>query len=420
MRPDSHSVRRDDRAPPRVARAGVAPVARMTDLELGARRTLIRVDLNVPLDDGAVSSDRRIRAALPTIRRACVARARVILLSHLGRPAEGRFDERYSLKPVARRLSELLGREVRVERDWLGGVEVGEGEVVLCENVRFERGESSNDEPLSRRMAALCEVFVMDAFGAAHRAHASTHGVARFAPVACAGPLLSAEIEALSAALDNPPRPLVAIVGGAKVSTKLAVLDNLCGIVDRLIVGGGIANTFIACAGHDVGKSLYEPAFLDEARRLMARMRARGGTTPIPVDVVCAKRCAADAEAAVKPVEEVAVDDVILDLGPRSAARLRGILEEAGAVVWNGPLGVFEFDQFGEGTRVLCEAIAAGDAFSVAGGGDTVAAAEKYGIVERISCVSTGGGAFLEFIEGRKLPAVEILKQRARGDSTTT
>jgi phosphoglycerate kinase len=387
----------------------------MSELDLAGKRVLIRLDLNVPLKDGKVADDTRIRASLPTIELAMKAGARVMLMSHLGRPEEGVFEEKYSLTPVAEHLGGLLGRPVRVERDWLNGVEADAGEVVLCENVRFNKGEKKNDEELSKRMAALCDVYVMDAFGTAHRAQASTHGVARFAPVACAGPLLVAELEALGKALDNPARPMVAIVGGSKVSTKLTVLDSLGGIVDQLIVGGGIANTFIAAAGHDVGKSLYEADLVPEAARLTAAARERGADIPVPVDVVCGKAFAADAEATLKPVEEVASDDMIFDVGPRTSDALEKIIRAAGTIVWNGPVGVFEFDQFGEGTRRMAQAIAESSAFSIAGGGDTLAAVAKYGIADRLSYISTGGGAFLEFLEGKKLPAVAILEERARG-----
>ena len=389
------------------------PVAKMSELDLKGKRVLIREDLNVPVKDGQVADDTRIRASLPTIEQALAAGARVMVMSHLGRPKAGEFAEEFSLKPVAARLSELLGREVPLVRDWLDGVEVAPGELVLCENVRFNVGEKQNDETLSRKMAQLCDIYVMDAFGTAHRAEASTHGVGLYAPVACAGPLLAAELDALGKALGNARRPLVAIVGGSKVSTKLTVLDSLSGVVDRLIVGGGIANTFIAAAGYKVGKSLYEADLLDEARRLIEAARAKGGEIPVPVDVVCAKAFAEDAEATVKNVEDVEDDDLILDVGPRTAAQYAELLKSAGTIVWNGPVGVFEFDQFGEGTKALAEAIAASSGFSIAGGGDTLAAVAKYGVGDRISYISTGGGAFLEFLEGKKLPAVEMLEQRA-------
>ena len=388
-------------------------VVRMADLDLAGKRVLIREDLNVPVKDGKVTSDARIRAALPTIRKAHEAGAAVMLMSHLGRPSEGRPDDAFSLLPVAARLSELLGFEVPLVRDWIDGVEVQPGAVVLLENVRFLAGEKACDEGLARKMAALCDVFVMDAFGTAHRAQASTYGVAEFAPVACAGPLLAAELEALGRALDDPARPLVAIVGGSKVSTKLDVLDALAGIVDYLIVGGGIANTFIAAAGHDVGKSLHEADMLETARRLAAGGAGRA-QIPVPTDVVVAGEFA-DVEGTTRAVDAVSGDEMILDIGPETAARFSDIIAAAGTVIWNGPVGVFEFDNFGAGTRALAEAIAASDAFSVAGGGDTLAAIDKYGVADRISYISTGGGAFLEFVEGKKLPAVEMLERRAAG-----
>jgi len=388
-------------------------VIRMPELELSGKRVLIREDLNVPVDGGKVASDARIRASLPTIRAALDAGAAVMLMSHLGRPTEGQPDDKFSLQPVADRLSELLGRDVPLVRDWIDGVDVSPGNVVLLENVRFLDGEKACDDGLARKMAALCDIFVMDAFGTAHRAQASTYGVAEHAPVACAGPLLAAELEALGKALDNPARPLVAIVGGSKVSTKLDVLDALAGIVDYLIVGGGIANTFIAAAGHDVGKSLYEADMLDTARRLAAGGAGRA-EIPLPTDVVVAAEFA-NVEGTTKAVDAVSGDEMILDIGPETAARFSEIIAEAGTVIWNGPVGVFEFDNFGAGTEVLAEAISASDAFSVAGGGDTLAAIDKYGVADRISYISTGGGAFLEFVEGKKLPAVEVLERRAAG-----
>ncbi len=391
-------------------------VIKMTDLDLAGKRVLIREDLNVPIKDGKVASDKRIRASLPTIEHAMKAGARVMLMSHLGRPTEGEYDEQYSLRPVAEHLGGLLGREVRLIQDYLEHPpELADGEVVLLENVRFNKGEKKNDEGLARKYAALCDVFVMDAFGTAHRAQASTYGVAQFAPVACAGPLLAAELEALGKALRDPERPMVAIVGGSKVSTKLTVLDSLSRIVDQLIVGGGIANTFIAAAGYNVGKSLYEPDLVAEAKRLMEAARAKGGEIPVPVDVVCAKEFSEDAPAETKPVDQVADDDMIFDVGPETSRRYAEIVKAAGTVVWNGPVGVFEFDQFGEGTRALALAIAESSAFSIAGGGDTLAAVDKYGVADRISYISTGGGAFLEFLEGKTLPAVAILEQRAAG-----
>ena len=491
-------------------------ILRMTDTDLRGKRVLIREDLNVPVQDGAVTSDARIRAALPTIRYALDQNAQVFILSHLGRPKEGRYDEALSLKPVAARLSELLGKPVPLRRDWLDALECAPGSAVLCENVRFNKGEKQDDEPLARRMAALCDVFVMDAFGTAHRAEASTHGVARFARTACAGPLLVGELEALERALQNPARPLVAIVAGSKVSTKLTVLESLLAKVDKLIVGGGIANTFLAasgvsvgkslcdvfvmdafgtahraeasthgvvrfartaCAGPllvgelealeralqqparplvaivagskvstkltvlesllakvdqlivgggiantflaatgvSVGKSLCEADLVEVARRLMEQARARGAEIPLPTDVVVAKEFAATAHADVRSIHEVGADEMILDIGPDTADRLSGMLQEAGTILWNGPVGVFEFEQFGEGTRAIARAIARSGAFSLAGGGDTLAAIEKYGVEDGISYISTGGGAFLEFVEGKTLPAVAVLEERANG-----
>jgi len=387
-------------------------VIQMADVELSGKRVLIREDLNVPVADGVVTSDARIRAALPTIKAALGANAAVMLVSHLGRPTEGEPDEKFSLQPVAHRLSELLGRDVPLVKDWIDGVQVEAGDVVILENVRFLAGEKSCDEGLAQKMAALCDIFVMDAFGTAHRAQASTYGVAEHAPIACAGPLLVAELDALAKALDNPARPFVAIVGGSKVSTKLTVLDSLAKVVDCLIVGGGIANTFIAAAGHDVGKSLYEADMLDVARELAANRSARA-EIPVPTDVVVADEFSADATATTKNIDAVASNELILDIGPETAGRFAKILAGAGTIIWNGPVGVFEFDSFGAGTKALAEAIAASDAFSVAGGGDTLAAIDKYGVADRISYISTGGGAFLEFVEGKKLPAVAILEKRA-------
>lgn len=388
-------------------------VLRMTELDLRDKRVLIREDLNVPIEDGVISSDARIRAALPSLRAAVGAGARVIVLSHLGRPKEGEFSAEDSLAPVAVRLGELLGQPVRLQRDWLDGVECAPGEVVLCENVRFNKGEKKDDETLARRMAALCDIFVMDAFGTAHRAEASTHGVARFAPIACAGPLLVAELGALSLALAQPARPLVAIVAGSKVSTKLTVLESLLGKVDKLIVGGGIANTFLAANGIAIGKSLHEPDMLDTARGLLAEAVARGVEIPLPTDVVVAEAFSPTAVATVRPVDEVRPHELILDIGPQTAARFAGLLAGAGTILWNGPVGVFEFDPFGGGTETLAKAIAASPAFSLAGGGDTLAAIEKYGVASGISYISTGGGAFLEFVEGKTLPAVAMLESRA-------
>ena len=388
------------------------PVRRMLDLKLKGQRVLIREDLNVPVEGGVITSDARIRASLPTIRAARDAGARVMLLSHLGRPKEGEFSAENSLQPVATRLGELLGSPVRLVRDWLDGVECAPGEVVLCENVRFNKGEKKDDEALSRRMAALCDIFVMDAFGTAHRAEASTHGVARFAPIACAGPLLVGELEALERALAKPARPLVAIVAGSKVSTKLTVLESLLSKVDQLIVGGGIANTFLAATGVAVGKSLHEPEMLDTARALLAQAKAKGTSIPLPTDVVVAKEFSSTAVATTRSVETVAADELILDIGPSTARSLATLLQSAGTILWNGPVGVFEFDAFAGGTRVIAEAIAASPAFSLAGGGDTLAAIEKFGVESGISYISTGGGAFLEFVEGKTLPAVAALEAR--------
>jgi phosphoglycerate kinase len=384
----------------------------MADLDLSGKRVLIRQDLNVPVKNGKVTSDIRIQASVPTIRQALEKGAAVMLMSHLGRPEEGVYDEASSLKPVAERLSELLGKPVRLEKDWIDGVEIQPGEVVLCENVRFNAGEGKNKDELGQKMAALCDVFVMDAFGTAHRAQASTHSVAKFAKVACAGPLLASELDALGRALETPAKPLVAIVGGSKVSTKLTVLKSLSEKVDQLIVGGGIANTFIAAAGFPVGKSLYEPDLIGEAKQLIAMAKQNGSDIPVPVDVVCAKEFSETAAATVKKVSEVADDDMIMDIGPETAKQYAEILTSAKTIVWNGPVGVFEFDQFGGGTQSLAEAIAESPAFSIAGGGDTLAAIDKYGISDKVSYTSTGGGAFLEFLEGKELPAVAILKTR--------
>ncbi|WP_024297475.1 phosphoglycerate kinase [Methylomicrobium lacus] len=387
-------------------------VKRMADLDLSGKRVLIRQDLNVPVKNGKVTSDIRIQASVPTIVEALEKGAAVMLMSHLGRPEEGVYDEASSLKPVAERLAELLGKPVRLEKDWIDGIQIQPGEVVLCENVRFNAGEGKNKDELGQKMAALCDVFVMDAFGTAHRAQASTHSVAKFAKVACAGPLLASELDALGKALETPAKPLVAIVGGSKVSTKLTVLKTLSEKVDQLIVGGGIANTFIAAAGFPVGKSLYEPDLIDDAKQLIALAKQNGSDIPVPVDVVCAKEFSETAVATVKKVSEVAEDDLIMDIGPETAKLYAEILTSAKTIVWNGPVGVFEFDQFGGGTKALAEAIAESPAFSIAGGGDTLAAIDKYGISDKVSYTSTGGGAFLEFLEGKELPAVAILKTR--------
>ena len=383
---------------------------RMLDQDLEGMRVLIRQDLNVPVHAGQVASDARIRASLPTIESALNAGGRVMLMSHLGRPTEGQFDAQYSLAPVADHLSKLLGLKVRLCVDWLDGIDLSSADVVLCENVRFNVGELANDSELSQRIADNCDIFVMDAFGTAHRAHASTHGVAQFAPVACAGPLLVAELEALHRALDDPARPMIAIVGGAKVSTKLTVLESLATVVDQLIPGGGIANTFIAAAGYGVGKSLIEVDLIPQAKRLMQLTEAKGSGIPVPTDVVVSTELSPSASAQVKPVSAIRDNDMILDIGPETAERFAAMMSTAGTVLWNGPVGVFEFDQFGEGTRILGQAIAASSAYSIAGGGDTLAAVDKYNIASDVSYISTGGGAFLEFLEGKDLPAVSILE----------
>ncbi|RBO86378.1 phosphoglycerate kinase [Marinomonas aquiplantarum] len=384
-------------------------VIKMKDLDLANKRVLIREDLNVPVKNGKVTSDARIRAALPTIKLALEAGAKVMVMSHLGRPTEGQYEEEFSMLPVAQHLSTMLGQDVPLVKDWLDGVDVAAGQLVLVENVRFNPGEKKDDEALAKKMAALCDVFVMDAFGTAHRAQASTHGVAKFAPVACAGPLLAAELEALEKALATPARPMAAIVGGSKVSTKLTVLESLSDKVDQLIVGGGIANTFLAAAGFPVGKSLYEEDLIPQAKALMAKT-----SIPLPEDVVVATEFAADAKATIKDAKDVAADDMILDIGPKAAAAFSALLEESQTIIWNGPVGVFEFDQFGEGTKALSMSIANSAGFSIAGGGDTLAAVDKYDIAEQVSYISTGGGAFLEFVEGKVLPAVAMLESRAQ------
>jgi len=386
----------------------------MSELDLHGQRVLIREDLNVPIDDhGRITSTQRLDAALPTIKAARDAGAKVMVLSHLGRPKEGQFDEASSLAPVAAWLGDKLGKPVRLLRDYLDGVDVADGEVVVLENCRMNAGEGKDDEALSKKYAALCDIFVMDAFGTAHRAQASTHGVIRFAPIAAAGPLLCAELDALGKALEHPAHPLLAIVAGSKVSTKLTLLDNLIGTVDQLIVGGGIANTFIAALGHSVGNSLVEPDLIDAAKKVLADARRRGAEVPLPVDVVVAPAFSANAPATVKAVDAVQDDEMILDIGPETARRYAELIAKAGTVVWNGPVGVFEFDAFGKGTETLARAIAASPAFSIAGGGDTLAAVDKYGIADKVSYISTGGGAFLEFLEGKELPAVAALKARA-------
>lgn len=393
------------------------PIIKMTDLELSGKRVLIREDLNVPVKEGKVASDARIKASLPTIKLALQAGAKVMVMSHLGRPTEGEYADEFSLQPVVDYLSNALKDQlsagVRLEKDYLNGVDVADGELVVLENVRFNKGEKKNDEALSKQYAALCDVYVMDAFGTAHRAQASTHGAGQYAPVACAGPLLAAELDALGKALEAPARPLLAIVGGSKVSTKLTVLDSLSGKVNQLIVGGGIANTFIAAQGHEVGKSLYEEDLIPEAKRLIAAAQENGGDIPVPVDVVTGKAFSESAAAELKAVTEVAEDDMIFDIGPQTAEQLAELIKSAGTIVWNGPVGVFEFDQFGEGTKTLAHAIANSNAFSIAGGGDTLAAVDKYDIASKISYISTGGGAFLEFLEGKELPAVAMLEARA-------
>ncbi|AXQ96873.1 phosphoglycerate kinase [Pseudoalteromonas piscicida] len=389
-------------------------VIKMADLDLNGKRVLIREDLNVPIKDGKVASDARIRAALPSIKLALEKGAKVMVMSHLGRPTEGEYDAQYSMQPVVDYLNDTLSQDVRLVTDYLDGVDVQDNEVIVFENVRFNVGEKKDDEVLAKKLAALCDVYVMDAFGTAHRAQASTHGVGLYAEVACAGPLLAAELDALGKALDNPARPLVAIVGGSKVSTKLTVLDSLSKVVDQLVTGGGIANTFIAAAGNPVGKSLYEADLIPEANKLVAAARANDGDIPVPTDVVVGNEFSESAVATIKDVSEVSDEDMIFDIGPDTATQLAEIIANAGTVVWNGPVGVFEFDQFGNGTEAIANAIAKSSAFSIAGGGDTLAAIDKYGVEQDISYISTGGGAFLEFLEGKTLPAVAMLEQRAR------
>ncbi len=384
----------------------------MDDFDLAGKRVLIRQDLNVPVKDGVVTSDARIRASIPTINKALEAGAAVMVMSHLGRPTEGQPEEEFSLKPVVDYLTKALTAPVSLAKDYLAGVNAQAGQVTILENVRFNPGEKKNEDDLARQYAALCDVFVMDAFGTAHRAQASTHGVAKFANDACAGPLLAAELDALGKALENPKRPLVAIVGGSKVSTKLTVLDSLASKVDQLVVGGGIANTFIAASGHGIGKSLVEMDLVDEAKRLMQQAEQNGGYIPVPTDVVVGTEFSAEAAATTKDVSEIDADDMVFDIGPDSAAALAKILAEAGTIVWNGPVGVFEFDQFGAGTEAIAHAIANSSAFSIAGGGDTLAAVDKYAIADKVSYISTGGGAFLEFLEGKTLPAVAVLAEK--------
>jgi len=389
-------------------------ILKMQNQDLNNKRVLIRQDLNVPIKDDKVTSAKRITASLPTIKQALQQRAAVMVMSHLGRPTEGQPEERFSLQPVANYLTDALGQKVELVKDWLNGVEVQPGQLVLLENVRFNKGEKANDETLAKQIAGLCDIYVMDAFGTAHRKQASTYGVAQFAPIATAGPLLSGELEALAKSLDNPARPMLAIVGGSKVSTKLTVLESLSKKVDQLIVGGGIANTFIAAAGYNVGKSLYEPDLIEQAQFLMRQAIDQGREIPVPTDVVTAKEFSDTAVATVKAVDAVDDDDMILDIGPETATKFAEMSKAAGTVVWNGPVGVFEIDQFANGTKVLAQGIAAGKGFSIAGGGDTLAAIDKYGIENQISYISTGGGAFLEFLEGNQLPAVEILEKRSR------
>ena len=390
-------------------------VLKMTDQTLRGKRVLIREDLNVPIKDGKITGEARLRASLPTIKLAKDAGAKVMLLSHLGRPTEGEYSEADSLAPVAKRLGEMLGCEVTLVKDYLDGLTLADGQVVLCENVRFNKGEKKDNDDLGKKYAALCDVFVMDAFATAHRAEASTSAVAKFAPIACAGPLLAAELEALEKSFAKAEHPLVAIIGGSKVSTKLTVLDALCKKVDKLIVGGGIANNFIKAAGYEVGKSLFEPDLVEEAARLMKAAKDAGGEIPVPVDVVVGTEFSEASPATVKKVSEVAADDMILDIGPETATLYAKILADAKTIVWNGPVGAFEVDQFGKGTEALCKAVAASSAFSIAGGGDTLVAVDKYNVAKGISYLSTGGGAFLEFLEGKVLPAVAVLEQRAKG-----
>ena len=389
-------------------------VKKMVDIDLKGKRVLIRQDLNVPMKDGKITEDTRIRASVPALQQALAAGAAVIVLSHLGKPTEGLVEAKFSLEPIAKRMSELLGKPVRFETNWLDGVSINPGEVVLCENVRFNKGEKKNNDELAQKMANLADVFVMDAFATAHRAEASTHGVAKYAKIACAGPLLVAELEALGKALEKPEHPLLAIVGGSKVSTKVQVLETLLNKVDQLIVGGGIANTFIAAAGYNVGKSLCEADFIPKAKELLALAKQRGAEIPIPTDVVVAKEMSETAVATVKKVNEIAADEMILDIGPETSKKLAEIIAKAKTIVWNGPVGVFEMDQFAAGTKAITEAIAKSGAFSIAGGGDTLAAIDKFKVADKISYISTGGGAFLEFLQGDKLPAVAILEERAK------
>lgn len=389
-------------------------IIKMTDLNLRDKRVLIRVDFNVPLKNGVITSDKRLRASAPTLKLAADAGAKVLVLSHLGQPDEGVFNEEFSLKPVADWLSNYFGKKIRLERNWLDGVDVESGEVVLCENVRFNKGEKKDDDGLARKMASLCDIFVMDAFATAHRAQASTHGVGKFAPISCSGPVLMAELDALGKAMEHPEHPLVAIVGGSKVSTKLQLLENLLGKVDQLLVGGGIANTFMAASGLPIGKSLFEPDFIEKAKELLALAAKNGSEIPIPTDVVVAKEFSETASATIKNAVDVEADDLILDIGPNTREYLSRIINKAKTVVWNGPVGVFEIEQFSAGTKALSLAIAHSSAFTIAGGGDTVGAIEKFGIEKDLSYISTAGGAFLEYLQGDKLPAVKMLEERSK------
>lgn len=392
----------------------MSDLIKINDLDLSGKRVLLREDYNVPLKNGKVEDDTRIRASLPTIKQIIDAGAKILIVSHLGRPKEGQYDEQFSLAPVATCLTGLLGREVPLVKNWIEGIEFSNHDVLLCENVRFEKGEKANDDDLARKMAALCQIYVNDAFATSHRAQASTFGVAKYAPVACAGPLLIAELKALSTVLRNPEKPLLAIVGGSKVSTKLTILESLSDKVDLLIPGGGIANTFLKAAGHNIGNSLYEADLVADAAKLIAMMRERGSEIPLPTDVTCAGEYNENAKAYVKKIDDVENSDLIMDVGPETAAHYAKLIKKAKTIVWNGPLGVFEFDQFSNGTKTLAHAIAESNAFSIAGGGDTLSAISKFGVTEKISYISTGGGAFLEFLEGKKLPAVQILEESAR------
>lgn len=392
----------------------MSDLIKITDLDLSDKHVLVREDYNVPVRDGRVEDDTRIRASLPTLEAILDTGAKLIIISHLGRPKEGEYDGKFSLAPVADCLSGLLNRDVPLVKDWIGGIDLSDRDIVLCENVRFEKGETDNDDELARRMANLCQVYVNDAFATAHRAQASTHGVAKYAPVSCAGPLLLSELNALSTALRDPAKPLVAIVGGAKVSTKFHVLESLAEKAGQLIVGGGIANTFLKATGHNIGKSFHEAELVDAAAKIMTAIRERGSEIPLPVDVICAKELSEDAEAVIRKLDKIENDDLILDFGPESTAHICELIQQAGTIVWNGPLGVFEIEQFSSGTRMLANAIAGSNAYSIAGGGDTVSAIARFGVADNISYISTGGGAFLEFLEGKKLPAVQILEESAR------